>query len=226
MSTVHPPTSEVSPSTLGVGETVYQHLLRMLMQNVVAPGSRMIIDKIAAELKVSSTPVREALARLETQGLVTKERLRGYFAAEFMRRPEFDDLWDFRLMLEPIAARRAATRASRTDRLRLDAELAEILPVRLEDDYASKLAVREHDQRLHDLIFELAGNSHARQAMARCHVHNRMLRVHFAAVDGYHAIQEHVELVTAVSSGDPDEAEAAMRTHIENAYARLAVYFD
>lgn len=211
-------------SSVGVTEQVYQNLLRMVMQNDVDPGSRMVIDKIALDLGVSSTPVREALARLETQGLVYKERLRGYFASEMISSAEFDDLWEFRLLVEPYAARHAALRLGGTGRVRLREELDSIRSVRLADDYPSKRAVREHDQRLHDLVMELAGNKHARKAIAQTHAHNRMLRVHFAALDGYRAVQEHAEVVEALNSADPDAAEETMRRHIENAYTRLRGY--
>lgn len=211
---------------VGVTEHVYQELMRMVMQNDVAPGSRMVIDKIAHDLGVSSTPVREALARLETQGLVTKERLRGYFAAEIMSGAEFDDLWEFRLLVEPYAARRAAARIGERGRYRLRQELQSIASVDLEDDYASKLAVREHDQRLHDLVLELAETAHARKAIAQTHAHNRMLRVHFAAVDGDSAVQEHAAIVEAISRGEPAAAEQAMKVHIENGFARLREYFE
>ncbi len=216
----------IDPAGGGLTEQVYQDLLRMVMQNDVKPGSRMVIDKIAADLGVSSTPVREALARLETQGFVTKERLRGYFTTDLMSGAEFDDLWEFRLLVEPYAARRAAARIGGTGRVRLRAEVDGIRGLRLDDDYPSKLAVREHDQRLHDLIFELAENQHARKAMGQAHSHNRMLRVHFTAVDGYRALQEHDDIVAAIVAGDPDAAEEAMRQHVENAYRRLRGYLD
>lgn len=217
---------DIGPVSGGVTEQVYQRLTRMVMQNDVAPGSRIVIDKVATELGVSSTPVREALARLESQGLVTKEPLRGYFAAEMITGAEFDDLWEFRLLLEPFAARRAAGRMTGIGRVKLRSELDSIRDVRLDDDYPSKLAVREHDHRLHGLIFELGGNAHAHRAFLQAHAHNRMLRVHFTAVEGYHAIQEHTDIVEALLAADPVAAEAAMQHHIENAYARLRGYLD
>lgn len=210
----------------GVGEQVYQRLMQMVMQNDVAPGTRMIIDKIAGELGVSSTPVREALARLETQGLVTKEPLRGFFATELMSGAEFDDLWEFRLLVEPFAARRAAIRIGGTGRMRLRAEMDSISGVELTDDYPSKLVTREHDLRLHDLVFELSGNTHARRAMAQTHAHNRMLRIAFTADQGYQAIAEHGAIAAAIGPADADAAESAMRTHIEDSYTRLRGYLD
>ncbi|WP_300590735.1 GntR family transcriptional regulator [Microbacterium sp.] len=208
----------------GIAEHVYQALFRMVMESDIAPGSRMVIDKIASDLGVSSTPVREALARLETQGLVTKERLRGYFATEIMGSAEFADLWEFRRLLEPHAARQAAMGIDRTGKVRLQYEVDSIRQVRLQDDYASMTTFREHDHRLHDLIFEFAGNAHLRKAMDQAHVYNRMFRIRFAPIDGYHAIQEHADIARAIIKGDADAADAAMREHLELAYHRIEPY--
>ena len=80
----------------------------MVMDHVVRPGERMSIDGLAARLSVSPTPVREALARLEALGLARKEPLRGYRATPLLTRTQLDDLFDFRLLVEPWAAGRAA----------------------------------------------------------------------------------------------------------------------
>lgn len=207
----------------GVAEQVYQKLAQLIMQNDVAPGSRIVIDQIAAEFGVSSTPVREALAQLEAQGLVTKERLRGYRFAERLTPTEFDELWEFRLLLETNAARQAAGRISIAGRARLLAELATIShsEEHLHDDYESMRAVLEHDLRLHDLILDLAGNSFARRAIKQANVHTRLLRVYFDAEGGRLAFHEHENIVNAIINGNMDEAESAMREHLEQSFGRL-----
>ncbi|KAM9861677.1 GntR family transcriptional regulator [Leucobacter sp. BZR 635] len=210
-----------STSAGGVTEQVYQALFQLVMELDIAPGARMVIDKIAADLGVSSTPVREALARLETQGLVTKEPKRGYFATQIMSAEEFADLWEFRLLIEPQAAGRAAARAGQAGVARLGEEIAGIQRAKFLDDYSSMTQFREHDRRLHDLVLELAGNAHARKAIAQAHIYNRMLRVRFQPVDGYHAVQEHAEIVRAIAAGDEAIAEQAMRDHVGASYQRL-----
>jgi DNA-binding GntR family transcriptional regulator len=209
---------------VGVSEHVYQRLFRMVMSNDLTPGSRLTIDKIAADFGVSSTPVREALARLETQELVTKERMRGYFVSPIMSGAEVDDLWEFRLVLEVHAASRAAERADPADVERLTDELDAIRPVRLLDDYASMSTFRNHDQRFHEKVFDIAGNRQASKALAQAHVHNRMLRMRFVPLDGYHAVQEHGEITAAIAAADPQRAAEAMRTHVQNAYERIRAY--
>lgn len=220
-------TPERKTRTSGVAEKVYRELQQLVMQNDVEPGSRIVIDQIAAEFGVSSTPVREALAQLEIQGLVTKERLRGYRYAERITSDEFDELWEFRMLLEPNAARQAAARISLAGRSRLLSELGTVADADsdMQDDYFSMRTLLEHDFRLHDLIFELAGNSYARKAIAQANVHNQLLRLHFDGYDGRLAVQEHERLVQAIVNGDTDQADAAMRDHLECSFTRLRSHF-
>ena len=91
-----------------LADDVYEAIKTMLMDHVIRPGARISIDGLAREFQVSSTPVREALARLESEGLAVKEPLKGYRATPLLSLEEFDDLYRFRLLLEPWAARRAA----------------------------------------------------------------------------------------------------------------------
>lgn len=210
-------------ASAGVAEQVYQQLTQLVMQNDVEPGSRIIIDQLASQFGVSSTPVREALAQLEIQGLVTKERLRGYRFAEKLSIEEFDELWDFRLLLEPNAARLAAARITLAGKTRLLQELSSVRdPSReLQDDYVSMRTVLEHDLRFHDLVLELAGNSFARRAIAQANVHTRLLRLHFEGSDGRQAVNEHAALIEAIVEGDTAKAEAAMQEHLEHSFGRL-----
>src|SRR3712207_4453999 len=94
-----------------LGDTVYEAVKALVMDDVLAPGERVSIDRLARELAVSPTPLREALARLESDGLVRKEAMRGYSVAPLLTAREVAELYELRLLLEPWAARRAAERA-------------------------------------------------------------------------------------------------------------------
>src|ERR1700754_4327849 len=107
-----------------LGADVYEAIKTMLMDHVIRPGTRISIDGLAREFQVSSTPVREALARLESEGLAVKEPLKGYRATPLLTLEEFDDLYRFRLLLEPWAARRAAELISPAGIEQLRSELA------------------------------------------------------------------------------------------------------
>src|SRR3982751_4375104 len=92
----------------GLADDVYGAIFSKLMSLEIAPGSRITVDGLVRELEVSHTPIREALGRLEGEGLVVKTHLVGYSAAPQITRRHFDELYEMRLLLEPDAARRAA----------------------------------------------------------------------------------------------------------------------
>jgi DNA-binding GntR family transcriptional regulator len=198
-----------------LADDVYEAIKTMLMDHVIRPGARISIDGLAREFQVSSTPVREALARLESVGLADKEPLKGYRATPLLTLDEFDDLYRFRQLLEPWAARRAAELIDDDARARLTAELATAVePTSV--DYAGYKSLTAHDSRFHLLIASLSGSEQVRLAFERTHCHLHIFRLHYDRDIGPEVLTEHRNLVEAITSGDPDAAEDAMSRHIEN----------
>ena len=198
-----------------LADDVYEAIKTMLMDHVIRPGARISIDGLAREFQVSSTPVREALARLESEGLAVKEPLKGYRATPLLSLEEFDDLYRFRLLLEPWAARRAAELIDDHGRDRLRTELATAVePTSV--DYAGYKSLTVHDNRFHLLIAALSGSEQVRSAFERTHCHLHIFRLHYDRDIGPEVLTEHHTLVEAIASGDPVAAESAMTHHIEN----------
>lgn len=196
-------------------DDVYEAIKTMLMDHVIRPGARISIDGLARDFQVSSTPVREALARLESEGLAVKEPLKGYRATPLLTLSEFDDLYRFRLLLEPWAARRAAELIDDDGRERLRTELATAVePTSV--DYAGYKSLTVHDTRFHSLIAGLSGSEQVRSAFERTHCHLHIFRLHYEREIGPEVLTEHHTLVEAITSGDPVAAESAMTRHIEN----------
>jgi DNA-binding GntR family transcriptional regulator len=198
-----------------LADDVYEAIKTMLMDHVIRPGARISIDGLAREFQVSSTPVREALARLESEGLAVKEPLKGYRATTLLTLAEFDDLYRFRLLLEPWAARRAAELITDEGRDRLQAELATAVePTSV--DYAGYKSLTVHDNRFHTLIATLSGSEQVRLAFQRTHCHLHIFRLHYERDIGPEVLTEHRALVDAITTGNPTTAEQAMTTHIHN----------
>ncbi|MDO8361162.1 MAG: GntR family transcriptional regulator, partial [Devosia sp.] len=101
-----PPIPRPTSLVGGVYETIFSRLMALK----IAPGSKITVDNLARELRVSHTPIREALGRLEGEGLVVQTHLIGYRAAPQIERRQFEELYELRLLLEPDAAQRATTR--------------------------------------------------------------------------------------------------------------------
>jgi DNA-binding GntR family transcriptional regulator len=210
---------------LTLTEDVYASVQALIMDHAVAPGARINIDALARQLEVSPTPVREALARLEADGLVRKRPLAGYTAAPLLTRAEFEELVEMRLILEPPAASRAATHsaASDVDRLRAEADLPDPQPEA--EGYAGIAAFTAQDARFHNLVAELAGNRMLHEAVVRLRSHLHLFRLHFPAAHYGISAQEHHRVAGAIAAGDPDRAAEAMRAHIAAARERHLPYF-
>ena len=88
--------------------SVYQVVIDMLMTHTLEPGARLSIEELARTLGVSQTPIREALARVEADGLIIKEPGRSYTVAPLMGIEQVRDLIELRMLVEPPAAAKAA----------------------------------------------------------------------------------------------------------------------
>jgi DNA-binding GntR family transcriptional regulator len=191
-----------------LSEDVYAALQTLIMEHSLAPGDRLNIDALARQLAVSPTPVRESLARLESDGLVRKRPLAGYTVSPLLTREELTDMFDMRMLLEPAAARWAAERADPDLRARISAEEAAM------------------DARFHDLIAAAAGNQLLRDTVGRLHAHLHLHRLSFPYAEVATTHAEHRRLADAIAAGDAAEAEAAMRAHLISARERHIQAFD
>jgi DNA-binding GntR family transcriptional regulator len=215
----------VRRSTLG--EEVYETLKALVMEHSLAPGDRINIDALARELDVSPTPVREGLARLESDGLVRKRPLAGYTVSPLLTRAEFTDMFDMRLVLEGAAARWAAQRASGEHRAEITRQSKiTATPAETETDrWASHAEFTNSDAQFHDLIAEAAGNPLLRDSITRLHAHLHLHRLFFPFALAGTTGREHRRIATAIRAGDADAAEAAMREHLTRARERHLAAF-
>lgn len=208
-------------------DDVYDSIYERLMSLEIAPGARIPIDTIARDLGVSQTPVREAMSRLEREGLVRKAHLIGYSAAPQLTRKQFDDLYTFRLLLEPEGARLACRNLTPETLASLEEAAADMgrgeAPVDRNSRY-SRFA--RADAHFHEMIHQIAGNEVIRHALADQHVHLHIFRLMFHTRVTQEALEEHEELLAAFRAGDPDAAHAAMYTHIERSRDRLLSAFE
>lgn len=206
---------------VGLGEEVYAVLFSQLMSLQIEPGARLTIDALARELGVSPTPVREALGRLEGEGLIQRTHLVGYRAAPQLSRRQFDELYELRLLLEPQAAARAAETIS-------DAALAELAALGRQmtaGEEGGALAYgrfAQLDKLFHDQIAHAGGNSLVEDALARLHTHVHLFRLMYAANVTRGALAEHAAILAALERRDGPAAARAMRLHIERSRARFA----
>ena len=210
-----------------LADGVYESVKALIMDHALAPGGRVTIDALARQLGVSPTPVREALARLESDGLVSKRPLAGYTTTPLLTRAEFEELFEMRMLLEPAAAQRAAgarLSAADTARLREEAHLPDPPPGA--KGYASFARFTAQDARFHNLLAQRSGNRMLYESVVRLHAHLHLHRLDFPVAHYGISAVEHHRVVDAVAAGDPDRAAAAMRDHLTAARQRHLSHLD
>jgi len=208
-----------------LADEVYAALTALIMDHTIAPDARLNIEALARDLAVSPTPVREALARLESDGLVVKEPLRGYRTTAVLTASELAQVFEFRALVEPWAAGRAARQRRPEDVTTLRAELeatpAAAVTATQGSGYAHYAALAEHDRRFHTMLLRLAGNGVALAAFERTRAHLHQFRYAFSTSMTTHAIAEHRVVVDAVEAGDARAARSAMAAHLRAAHDRI-----
>ncbi|MCO5954800.1 GntR family transcriptional regulator [Microbacterium yannicii] len=213
-----------SSARVMLGDEIYAVLQQAIMDGTIPPDARVNAGELARRFDVSPTPIREALARLESDGLVEKHPLKGYRTTDLLAREELVDLFELRLLLEPGTAARAAQRRRPAEAQDLLAEidLAQVA-VGQSDAYAT---LSQHDVRLHDKVFRAAHNDTVRLAYARTHCHLHTFRLAYTGSYVADTVAEHAAIAEAIAASDPAGAESAMRTHVERSMERLLRVFD
>lgn len=205
-----------------LGDEVYNAIYAQLMTLKIPPGGRISVDSLVRELGVSQTPIREALSRLEAQGLVTKTHLVGYSATNQIDRSKLEQLYELRFLLEPFAAARAATRM--TDEAlsglkKLSQEMSE--PPKDGDPRRAYSAFARKDADFHDLIALSSGNELVQETLARLYIHVHLFRLYYHSLATTAANAEHARILDALKAKDPVAAEEAMRDHIQRSRDRF-----
>lgn len=204
------PAEEEAPSQ---AEAAYRQLRDKLIMLDIRPGEPINDGQLAAELGFSRTPVREAIKRLEVDHLVISYPRRGTFATT-VDFTELADVSEIRELLEPLAARRAATRASAAMRKEL-LEVADTIAGLAPDPTESRELMR-YDLMVHRLIYKAAANPHLEDTLIR--YDNLATRIWCVVLDKLPSVSghitEHVDLLKAVAAGDADTAGELALHHV------------
>jgi DNA-binding GntR family transcriptional regulator len=203
-------------------QPIYAQIQKMIMMLELEPGQRLTVEALARELEISPTPVREALARLESEGLVTKTHLRGFHVAEQHPRDRFEQMFELRLLVEPRMAANAAERASAEDRQELqDLDAAMHATAEAPPGAETYNEFAALDAQFHRVIAVASGNEVVADVLNRFHVHLVLFRLRRDQGVATRALPEHRRIVEFIVEGDRDLAEAAMLSHLERSLTRV-----
>ena len=198
-------------------DSVYGSLKAMIVTGQLAPGARVTENDLAAKLKVSRTPVREALNRLERDGLVTGRPRQGYILKEFDLNM-FREAFEVRELLDGYATELATANITPADKERLrymvrECERLASLPGRNRDDMLQELQI---GMDIHRAIAEISGNEMLsgllNGILDKC---QHYVWMELLWLDEWRiARDEHFEIVEAVCAGDAARAAELARQHI------------
>ncbi len=235
-----------TPRRSVLSDEIHDMIKAMIFSHEIAPGQRVNIDALALRLEVSQTPIREALARLESEGLIAKEPLKGFSATPLLSLKQFNDLFQFRLLIEPWAAEAAAKNVDSVGAAALKAEMQSAQTALKFKDVDQVEALTEHDTRFHSLIARMSGNQSLLESFERTHCHLHLFRLFVATKQGllepelrskfvqdlfeqYYqsdsgqiAMKEHAEITKAILAKNSKVAKATMYKHIESSMRRYS----
>lgn len=200
-----------------------------ILSGELRPGTFLRMDRIAAELGVSHTPVREALQSLRAEDMVHAVPRRGFVVAE-LTRDDVADLFEVQADLTGTLAARAAERLGPADLdgLRVLADrVAELAGSTREDNDPAELdPLVSAEHRLHAEVNRVAASRKLAWLVGRS---AHYLPAHFytgSPAWRAGALRSHTELLDALGAADPDAARSAMRRHVLDGRDLLLAHLD
>lgn len=209
-----PSTQAIQPDTT----TAYDRLKLLILDGQIALGESLVERTIAARLGVSRTPIREAIMRLEREGLVRIVDGRGAYVASYTVE-DVIEIYHVRMGLEPLAARLSCPVISLQALDDFEHELKRFHrdPDSRKDDPD---AWRRVGRDFHELFIRASGSGRLIQILEGMHYQIELVRGLGRIVnpDAGHrsTIEEHLEILYALRERDADRAEAAVRIHLQN----------
>jgi DNA-binding GntR family transcriptional regulator len=199
-------------------DRAYDDIREAILTGSLHPGERIKERDVAGQMGISTTPVKEALRRLEQDGLVVSQPRRGAVVGPLVVTPP-EEILQIRADLEGYAARLAAEKMSRRQKEALVEELAELdaLSVSAED----REAIAEASNAFHRSIRIGADNVFLERFLNTLAPFDRTIRVRSTLDQAEWALDcdEHRAMVDAILAGDGDTAERVMHEHIHRVIA-------
>ena len=202
------------PEPFSRGEKAYDTLFAAIQDGTLKPGGRLREVELADWIGISRTPIREALGRLEGEGLIARDPHRGMIVAQ-LDPAMVTELYYMREVLEGTAAGLAARHAT-------DAEIATLREIANRDRGEKDPALLAHNnRRFHDALYRAAHNRYLVKTLNTLRQSMALLGQTTLAMPGRSAtaLEEHEKLIRAIEKRDAEAAAKAARDHIRAAYS-------
>jgi len=205
---------------LSMRDQLYDALRDSIVKNLYSPNSLLPIDRLAEDFGVSATPVREALVRLEAEGLVTLIPNKGAMVADIKAEDIFNN-WEMRLLLEPYAAGKSASLIPDCEIEGICAEILDMKRSAFDNDrYVAD------DTRMHEILYSHLPNTFLKDTIRRVHQMSMRIRYFPEGSRAMHeqvvneVVQEHLSMIEALRTRDSAKIVDCVRIHIQNGQKR------
>ena len=207
---------------ISIADQVYEKLEREILSGKYPRGELLSEQRLSAEMGVSRTPVREAIRRLE-QDYILEDSPRGVIVVGISRE-EMLEMYEIRLQLEGLMARRAAENVTEEQlgEMRDTLDLQHFYLERERRDSSDQ--IKNLDSRFHELLYAACGSRTYYDLLVR--LHKRITKFRMASVRkrsrAEESIREHEAIYAALAAHDPEQAQQAVLNHTRNALASMA----
>jgi len=196
-------------------DKAHQQIKEWIVHYRLKPGARLHVSDLAHALRMSRTPVREALSMLEKERLIKREPQKGYRVGTLSMQ-EIEDLYDLRIALEVLAVRQAAKRMNASTRRRLCSILSEFGRLL---KTPQKQRILDRGQDFHVVVLEASGNQPlaemGRAILDRIWV---IQNINLLTTDHFSdAHPQHLQILEALERGDAKKAALLMEKHLTQA---------
>lgn len=196
-------------------EIVLEALKDAIVNGQLKPGERLMEQQVAEELGVSRTPVREAIRKLEIEGFVIMIPRKGAYVSDVSLK-DIAQVFEVRAAMEALAAGLAAQRMEDEQIEQLERKLVEVKKAIDKSDLEN---IIQYDTEFHEIIYNASRNARLVQILNNLREQIQRYRSTSLASPGRlkDTLEEHKELVDAISAGNVELAQRLAKEHIENA---------
>jgi len=206
-----------------LSDQIFETIKQMIFVHQYLPGETLQIDRLAREFEVSTTPIREALLKLESEGLVEISPNKSAIVTR-IDESSVRDLWGLRNLLESDAARSVAVHCEQSDIEELEKEFHKLL----KDPEDMDLYIKT-EKKLDELMFKYTYNKLVKETLQNLKQRSERL-MYFTTEEGTGYLRvkeaiimitrEHLDILDAFKKRDPDLARKKVQTHVMNGMER------
>ena len=199
---------------LPLRDVVFQTLRQAILKGELKPGERLMEIKLAETLGVSRTPIREAIRKLELEGLVIMIPRKGAAVANITEK-DTKDVLEVRRTLEMFAVEVACERITKEQLVSLKEAAKAFEASKGSNDL---IRIAETDMNFHEIIYEATHNERLVQMLNNLRENMYRYRIEYLKDANYYdsLVREHKEILDAIESGNKEKAGICMRDHIDN----------